>query len=182
MNLKYLNYSKYKNEVKELYHKAFPKIERFPFWILEYTSKENKSILNSILDDNKVVGMEYIVNCDDSYYLMYFAIDEKLRNKNYGSKSLSDLKEKYKTVFLSIEKPDTDLTNRRKDFYLRNGFYETGKYYEDSGVIYEVLCTNKDYIITEEILKKRYSNMSDSKVMRYIIGKIFNMNKIKFIK
>lgn len=47
--------------------------------------------------------MCYIVNCDDAYYLMYLAVESELRNKNYGSKILKDLKQKYKTLFLSID-------------------------------------------------------------------------------
>ena len=182
MNLTYVNYQKYQNKIKNIYYKAFPRIERFPFWILKYTAKENKSTLNTILDNDKVVGMQFIVNCDSLYYLMYFAIDEKHRNKNYGSTVLCDLRKKYKNIFLSIEKPTNDLSIRRKNFYLRNGFLKTDKYYEDRGVIYEILCTNRDYVITEEVLKKRYINMSNSKILKYIIGKIFNVSKIKFIQ
>lgn len=48
--------------------------------------------------------------------------------------------------------------------------------------MYELSCTNKDYMITEEILKMRYRNMVNSKIIRYIIGKIFNIDSIKFIK
>ncbi|MBR1376589.1 MAG: GNAT family N-acetyltransferase [Bacilli bacterium] len=183
MNLKYIdcNKSKYKDEIRNLYLNAFPKEERFPFWILKHSIKNN-NILNVIIDNGKFVGMEYIVNCDDSFYLMYFAISKESRNKSYGSKVLSDLKKTYKTIFLSIEKPNDDLSSRRKEFYLRNGFYETNKYYIDAGIKYELLCTNKDYKITEELLRKRYSNMSNSKIVRYIIGKTFNMNNIKFIR
>ena len=69
-----------------------------------------------------------------------------------------------------------------KKFYLRNGFFETNRYYEDNGVVYELLCTNKEYVITEEILKMRYTNMTNSKLIKYIIGRIFNVSNIKFIK
>ena len=182
MNIKYIVYPKYKEKIKSLYFEAFPKNERFPFWILKHSIKKGKSTLIAILDDDKFIGMEYIVNCDDSCYLMFFAINKELRNKNYGSKTLMDLKLKYKTIFLSIEKPCDEMSSRRKQFYIRNGFYETNKFYEDNGVIFEVLCTNQDYIITEEVLKIRYDNMTNSRLIKYIIGKRFNTNKIKFIK
>lgn len=184
MDLMYIDYYKfrYKDKMKQLYTKAFPKDERFPFWILKHSTKNEKCILNAILEDGKFVGMEYIVNCDDAFYLMYFAIVENIRNRNYGSRILADVKQKYKTIFLSIEKQNDQLSIRRKNFYLRNGFFETNKYYEDNNVMYEVLCTNKDYIITEEVLKKRYSNMTNSRLIKYIIGKMFNMSNIKFIK
>ncbi len=182
MNLMYASYPKYKRKIKEIYLNSFPKDERFPYSILKYTVKEKNVVLNSIVDKGVIIGMQYIVKCDDLYYLMYFAIDKEFRNQNYGSRVLSDLKGKYKNIFLSIEKKDDGLAIRRKKFYLRNGFYETGKYYLDNGVMYEVLCTNNNFEITSDILKKRYSNMSNSKLIKYIIGKMFNMNNIKIIR
>lgn len=182
MNLMYTSYPKHKHKIKEIYFDSFPKNERFPYLILRYTAKEKNVALNSVALKNVIIGIYYVVKCDDLFYLMYFAIDKEFRNKGYGSRVLNDLKRKYKNIFLSIEKKDDDLAFRRKKFYLRNGFFETGKYYLDNGVMYEVLCTNKNIEITVDILKKRYSNMSNSKLIKYIIGKTFNMNNIKIVK
>ena len=173
MDLKYLSYPKHKENIKNLYLEAFPKKERFPFWILKHSIKKGKAALNAIMDDDKFIGMEYIVNCDDSFYLMFFAIDKELRNKNYGTKELKDLSTKYETIFLSIERPKDELSKRRKEFYLRNGFFETNKYCSEAEIDYEILCNNKDYNITEEIHKKRYDNMTNSKIVKYCINKIF---------
>ena len=81
MNFKYINYyeSKNKNKIKKLYLNAFPKEERFPFQILKYRSKQPNVIFNEILDNDKSIGMEYIIKCDDVYYLMYFAVYEEQR-------------------------------------------------------------------------------------------------------
>ena len=173
MNLKYVDYLKYKRNIKNVYLEAFPKKERFPFWILKHSVKKGKSTLKAIMDDDRFIGMMYIVNCDDSFYLMFLAINEELRNKNYGTNVLRDLNAKYKTLFLSIEKPKNELSERRKNFYLRNGFLETKMYCRDAGVDYEILCNNKDYVITEEIHKKRYENMTDSKLVKFCIHRIF---------
>ena len=173
MELKYVSYPKYRKKIKNLYLEAFPRKERFPFWILKHSIKKGKATLNAIVDGNKFIGMEYIVNCDDSYYLMFFAIDKELRNKNYGTRALKDLSTKYETIFLSIEKPNDKLSERRKNFYLRNGFFETNKYCSEAGIDYEIICNNKDYDITEEIHKKRYENMTNSKIVRYCIYKTF---------
>lgn len=96
---------------------SFPKNERFPFWILKHSIKDKKSFLYEILHDSKFIGMYYIVNCYASFYLMYFATDNIMRNKRYGSKVLEDLKTKYKTIFLSIEKPNDKVSLKRKKFY-----------------------------------------------------------------
>lgn len=178
MNFNYINDLKYKDELEELYLSAFPKKERFSFWILEDCSKEDNSDLYAILDNDKFVGMCYIVNCDGAYYLMYLAIQDELRNKKYGSKILEDLKEKYKTLFLSIDKPIDEISIKRKKFYLRNGFYDTNKYYEDTGVCYEVLCTNIQYEITENIMQKRYINMTSKPDLLNVISNTFNVNKV----
>jgi hypothetical protein len=171
MNLRYVDYPEYKRDIKNVYLESFPKNERFPFWILKQSLKKGKSSIKAILDDEKFIGMLYLVNCDDSFYLMFFAIKNQLRNKNYGSNVLKDLNKKYKTLFLSIEKPSDEISRRRKRFYLRNGFYETKKYCKDAGVDYEILCNNKNYVLTEATHKKRYDNMTDSKLVKLFIYK-----------
>lgn len=174
MNLIYMSYPKYKDEIKNLYLSAFPKEERFPFWLLEECSKEKNSDLCAILDDDKFVGMSYIVNCGDAHYLMYLAVEPNLRNLKYGSKILIDFKEKYGTLLLSVDEPIDEISIRRKNFYLRNGFYDTNKFYEDAGVRYEVLCTNDKYILTDDNMRKRYINMSNNPKLLRIIANTFN--------
>ncbi|MBO4815472.1 MAG: GNAT family N-acetyltransferase [Clostridia bacterium] len=178
MNLELISYPKYKKNIKELYLCSFPKNERFPFWILKECSKEDKSNLYAVLDNDTFIGMCFIVDCDDANYLMYLAVEPQFRNKKYGSKILLDLKEKYKTLFLSIEFPIDNIGIRRRNFYLNNGFYNTNKIYEDTGVCYQVLCTNKDYKITNENMKKRYTNMSNKPNLLKEISNIFNTYKI----
>lgn len=187
MDLTYINYFKsaHKHNIKNIYKHSFPKEERFPFWILKHCSKGENVIFYSILDKDKVIGMAYIVTYDTIAYLMYLAVDENLRGKRYGSKILEDFKKKYKTVILSIERPNKDVEDNRKtrkQFYLRNGFFETNKFMEDTGVEYEILCTNKDHNITKEDLEKRYSKMANSTITKYLIGKIFDMQPIDFIE
>lgn len=171
--------------IKKIYINSFYKDERFPFWILKHCSKEKNVTFNAILDNDKIIGMEYIINYENIAYLMYLAIDENQRKKGYGSKILKDLIEKYKTIILSIERPKRDLNNNkqiRKNFYLRNGFFETNKFIKDNGVEYEILCTNKNYCVTKEDLQKRYTKMTNSATMKYLIGRLFNVYNIYFIK
>ena len=178
MLLEYVDYNKYVNEIEELYLNSFPEDERFPFWILEECSKENNSDLYAIFDYDKLIGLCYIVNCGNAYYLMYLAVEPSLRNRKYGSKILIDLKEKYKTLFLSIDIPIDDISASRKSFYLRNGFYETNKFYEDTGVNYEVLCTNDKYEINDDIMKMRYTNMTDNTKLFKVIANTFNVDVV----
>ena len=63
----------------------------FPFFTLKHCSKEKNVIFNEILDNDKTIGMEYIIECSDFVYLMYLAIDKNKQGNGYGSKSLDDL-------------------------------------------------------------------------------------------
>lgn len=178
MSFKYIDYNEYTNKIEELYLNSFPEDERFPFWILEECSKENNSDLYAIIDYDKLIGMCYIVNCGNAYYLMYLAVEPGLRNKNYGSQILTDLKEKYKTLFLSVDEPIDNISIRRKNFYLKNGFYDTNKFYEDTGVNYEVLCTNDQYEITDDNMKMRYTNMTNNPKLFKVISNTFNVDVV----
>ena len=177
MSLKYINNIEYANEIEKLYLNSFPKEERFPFWILEECSKENNSVLYGIIDNDKLIGMCYLVNCSNAYYLMYLAVVPDLRSQNYGSRILMDLKEKYKVLFLSIDSPVDNISVRRKNFYLKNGFHETNKYYEDNGVCYEILCTDDKYEINDKVMNRRYTNMTNDPKLINEITKIFNVSK-----
>ncbi len=178
MSLKYINNIEYANEIEKLYLNSFPKEERFPFWILEECSKENNSDLYAIIDNDKFVGMCYIVNCVSAYYLMYLAVEPNLRNQNYGSRILKDLKEKYKLLFLSIDEPNNSISIRCKNFYLRNGFYDINRFYEDTGINYEILCTDDRYEITDNIMKMRYTNMTNNSKIFNKISNTFNVDII----
>ena len=122
--------------------------------------------------------MCYIVNCVNAYYLMYLAVEPNLRNKNYGSKILSKLKEKYQLLFLSIDEPNDSISIRRKNFYLKNGFYDINRVYEDTGINYEILCTDDRYEITDNIMKMRYTNMTNNSKILNEISNTFNVNGV----
>ena len=122
--------------------------------------------------------MCYIVNCVNAYYLMYLAVEPNLRNKNYGSKILSKLQEKYQLLFLSIDEPNDSISIRRKNFYLKNGFYDINRVYEDTGINYEILCTDDRYEITDNIMKMRYTNMTNNSKILNEISNTFNVNGV----
>lgn len=190
--MRYKNYSacdsQGRSQIKEIYETSFPKSEKFPFWILKQCNKENNVRLDAIIDHDtdKIIGIRFLIFYDDIVYLMYVAIDKKYRNKGFGSLVLRDLvlRQADTSVLLCIEKPSIcekeNIKVRRKDFYLRNGFYETGCFIEDSDVEYEFLSSSKERIITENDLKKRYSCMTRNLLMKFIIKNSFD-NNINFI-
>lgn len=191
MCIRYKSYStcdsQGRSQIKEIYETSFPKSEKFPFWVLKQCAKENNVRLDAIINHNtdKIIGMSFLIFYDDIAYLMYVAIDKKHRNKGFGSLVLEDLifRQVDASILLCIERPSAekeDIKARRKDFYLRNGFYETGCFIEDSDVEYEFLSSSKERIITENDLKKRYSRMTRNPLMKFIIKNTFDSN-INFI-
>lgn len=175
------------SQIKEIYETSFPKSEKFPFWVLKQCARENNVHLDAIIDPDTdtIVGMRFLISYDDITYLMYMAIDEKYRNKGFGSLVLRDLilRQADVSILLCIERPTAekeDIKACRKDFYLRNGFYETGCFIEDSGVEYEFLSSSKERVITENDLKKRYSCMTRNPLIKFVIKNTFDSN-INFI-
>lgn len=186
MNIKYINFfdSKSKSKIKGIYNESFPESEKFPFWILKKCSKSRNVFFNEILDDDKTIGIEYVITDNDTAYLMYFAIEENKRNKGYGSAILNDLMKKYSVVILSIEStnPNDKIAKRRKEFYLRNRFYGSGKFTEQNDIEYELLCSNNNYNIIKNKLINIYKKMTNSKLLEYLINKRFNLYDIKFVE
>ena len=183
MILKYTSYFlvKEKKKIKNIYINSFNKDERFSFLILEKCAKEKNVEFNVVYDNNDLIGFYYIVNYDDVSYLMYFAVDITKRNKGYGSMILSDLTKKHNNILLCIEFANKNVNDEkllRRNFYLKNGFFSSNKFIIDNNVKYEILTTNKDYSITEEVLRKRYVNMTKSKFIKLIIRKKFNVDNI----
>lgn len=82
---------------------------------------------------------------------------------------------------MCIERPIDKLTKSRKDFYLKNGFYETNMFIEDNGVQYELLSSVKNYKPTVRDLLNRYKFMTSNKIIWNKIKKWFNAEYIKFV-
>ena len=186
MDIRYKRFDYFNNKqsIKRIYNQSFPKNERFPFWILRHCGKNHNVELDAILCDEALVGMQFMVKYDDISYLMYFAIDENYRGLGIGREALRNLVIREDNVLLCIEKPCAadDVKTRRKSFYLRNGFYETGCCIEDTGVEYEVLSSIRNFKVNESVLRKRYTEMSSNFLIRYIIRRTFDVDSISFVR
>ena len=92
-------------------------------------------------------------------FIMFLAVDESLRTKGYGSAILKEIKNRYpdKKIMVSIElcddsAPDIEVRKRRKAFYRKNGYGETGYMIKLSGVVQEIMITNGDFDKKEFLL------------------------------
>lgn len=182
IRLQHYQYTDYKNSIKQIYEKSFPLSERFDFDILKKCNKESNVHLSCIIQDDIPVGMQFTIDIpNDITYLMYYAIDEEYRNQGIGSKALQNLVVSKDKIMLIIEKPIDKLTTKRKEFYLKNGFYNTDIIFEDTGIQYEVLVSCKNYKPTVHDLLNRYSFMTSNKSIWNKIKNTFNTEYINIV-
>lgn len=141
---------------EKLYFTAFPEIERHTTDELYNASKQESKTgckwLVFTLQET-FIGMAYMIIYKKIAFLLYFATEERQRNKRYGAKILNCLKSLFpnQDIVLLIEslyeKADNmDIRRRRKGFYLRNGLNDTGHIQTcQSGAIYDILSSAKEF-------------------------------------
>lgn len=168
-------FSKDFGSIRKLYHTAFPPIEQFPFSFL-YRKSLSKSIdFIALYDDNKLLGLLYITKSGETSIVFYFAILDDLRNQNYGSRVLEWLQANSKTKNISLilewQDPSADnyeIRKRRKAFYLRNGFKETGLVHKslDKTSQYEIISTTGELNHNEylDAIKKLYPQNASAEI------------------
>ena len=134
-------------QAKALYLQAFPKEERLPWWILRLNAKRNGIDLTAFLDGDQFCGFTASVTVEGMHFLLFFAIEESLRGKGYGSAVLSMLRQEYQTISLNVEllvptAPNLEERKNRFAFYQKNGFYDTYYHVWEIGGKFRVLSTN----------------------------------------
>lgn len=131
--------------VRQIYDYSFPDDERMPFDRLLSMADANH-VLYAWYDDNTLVGMTFTFVYDHLAYLSYICIKMDEQDHGYGSKILQALENVYSRIVVDIEKIKTEQDEeqkRRKQFYMRNHFHETGVFYYIYNVDYELLSTKE---------------------------------------
>ncbi|WKA54539.1 GNAT family N-acetyltransferase [Planococcus shixiaomingii] len=133
-------------KVTELYEGSFPQNERIPMKLLLWKAKQDFVDFLVIYDNDVFVGFTYLITREDLTYVLYIAIDNKIRSKGYGSLALAQIKEKYpdNRIILNIEVIDETASNyeqrvTRRKFYTRNGYEGSSYSYRDRWGLYEVM-------------------------------------------
>lgn len=144
------------HNVKRIYFDAFPKNERMPFFLMFVMSKLWNTQFLGFYDGDTPCGFAYFAVNRKLLFLMFLAVDESLRSNGYGSAILKAIRNRYpdKKLIVSIEpcedtSPDIEIRKRRKAFYRRNGYSETGYRIKLSGVVQDVLIANGEFRKTE---------------------------------
>lgn len=132
-----------------LNRQAFPEQERVPTeHLLAAEGLENFGIY----EDGAFVGMLVMRVFRDLAYIAYFAIVPERRSQGLGSKALRVMREHYtgKQIVLDFEALDPAAENqpqrlRRREFYLRGGFYPTGWFQFYMETEFEIFCSEEDF-------------------------------------
>ena len=132
---------------KALYRKAFPRAERVPVRFL--MNKDVEGTLNACYDGELFCGFYATLTFGNITYILFLAIDDALRGQGYGSALLELISYHYpqNRIILDIEAEDCTASNneqriRRKAFYEKNGYAESGIEYRWRGVPYKILIKN----------------------------------------
>ncbi len=126
---------------------AFPPSEHMSMdKIFKFASVTDTDVLG-IYSGELPIGFVVIMKNQQCGYVYFLAIDSKLRSKGYGSATLKKILEEYGKIqmILDFEALNEKAANneqriRRRCFYLRNGFHETGRYTMLQGEKFEVVC------------------------------------------
>lgn len=127
---------------------AFPLSERMSMdEIFSFALDTNTDVIG-IYDTCTPVGFAVLLKNQECAYVYYLAIDNRIRSKGYGTAALKKIFEAYPQlqIILDFEEIDANADNnaqriRRKNFYLRNGFHETGNYTLLREGRFEVVCS-----------------------------------------
>lgn len=148
LNIKIVN-KEFKDikSLEKLNDEAFPTNERMQISEMLQLIEQGKLEVSAVYDDEKFIGFYAMVVYHTVSYIFFLAIDSKERSKGYGSKTLELMKKQYQDyqIVLDMEAVIQTASNykqrkARKEFYVRNGFFETGFYLDFNGMEMEVLC------------------------------------------
>lgn len=137
----------HRTEFEQINNEAFPPSERMGMEEMFSFTAHTDSHLLGIYDDRAPIGFILLLQNTDCAYLYYLAIHPALRSKGYGGAALQLLQATYSSlqIILDFEEIDETAPNnaqrmRRKEFYLRNGFHETGTCTLLGDTRFEVVC------------------------------------------
>lgn len=137
-----------KSKLEMINEESFPVNERNSIDDLFDSGRDGNLDIIGIYDDNEIVGFFAVRKFGKIRYMAYFAVCSCKRSMGIGSKALQLLKEFYPDcqIVNEFEAPDNSCQNnnirlRRRDFYLRNGFFETGWYSYYDETEFEITCS-----------------------------------------
>ena len=144
--------SRFWQQINSLAKEAFPAEEYLaPDKLVEMSMADNFDFL-ALTNDDTFVGFMVVQTHKNLAYLFFLAIDSSFRAKGYGRCAIETLRLLYpdKKQVVDFEMLDEAAPNnkqriKRRQFYLKNGYKETGLFLSYLGVDYEVFCMGSDF-------------------------------------
>ena len=176
IHIDYRKNTKIRDDIEPLFCSACPSNERpGPELYFSNFLENNNALLWGFYENNAFIGFASFVLYKDICYIFFLAVNDDKRNKGYGTKILSIIKEEFKEYVLLLcyeevnEKYiDNENRKRREQFYLRNGFINNDLKTYEFGVIFQTV-----YIGNHKVDFDDYMNI-------FKIG--FQLNDEKFLK
>ncbi len=135
------------SQVKRLNLEAFPDNERVDIDDLFEFGSDGKMDILGIYRDGEFCGFFVIRKSERIAYIAYFAVCAEKRSQGIGGAALRALAESYpgRQIVVDFEALDEVSGNnaqrqRRRDFYYRNGFFETGWFQFYMQTEFEIAC------------------------------------------
>lgn len=148
--------SRFWTQINALAREAFPPGEYLAPEILAKMAEEDHFDFLALTENETFVGFMVVQTHKRLAYLFFLAIDPHFRSQGYGSRAIETLKGLYpeKKQVVDFEMIDETSANnqqriKRKEFYLRNGYKETGLFLSYLGVDYEVMCMDADFCVDD---------------------------------
>lgn len=141
---------------------AFPPDEYLAMETQLALVRKGEFVIWAAYTEGKFAGFATLRFYQHLVYLCYLAVEESRRSKGIGSQILQKLREveAARQIIVEMELIDAHAANnndriRRKAFYLRNGFDETGWGVRYFGVSYELCATDGrlDIDLYQEMMK-----------------------------
>lgn len=138
--------------LEKLNNQAFPENERIDIDDIFYFSEDDGREVIGIYCDNEFSGFIITMKFRKCVYICYFAVCPEKRSQGIGGQALQILKEYYPDcqIVVDFEALDENSSNnaqriRRRNFYYRNGFFETGYYQFYMETEFEIACSEPDF-------------------------------------
>lgn len=138
--------------LEKLNNQAFPENERISIDNMFSFSETNGTDVIGIYNNDKFSGFIITMKFRKCVYICYLAVCPEKRSQGIGGQTLKILKEYYPDcqIVVDFEAPDENSSNnvqriRRRNFYYRNGFFETGYYQFYMETEFEIACSEPDF-------------------------------------
>lgn len=132
------------DEVERIFLASFPEREQIP--VEHLMDPKMRTRLYAVLEDGKTAAMYSVIPAEGMVFLFYLAVGPGGRGNGLGGRILekicagTDLPVILNVEEVTEEAPDYEVRRRRRGFYLRHGFADTGKVLLGGQGAFNVLC------------------------------------------